>query len=144
MTEPNDKPAKRRTPRPPKVSERLAARAASLTDTEIIEVLAGGLAWHADRVAIDQVLHHCHWIPVRRGFTAAFLAQHWPGWSLQRLIEVFDAAGIRQLPRAGRPGAPHGGRCHWRVKTLHFNGKREFVIEWNDLAKDDGKFFYNG
>ncbi|MFM2046333.1 MAG: hypothetical protein RL383_410 [Actinomycetota bacterium] len=140
MTEQNEKPTRRRTPRPPKVSEQLAARAASLTDTEIIEVLAEGLAWHADRAAIDSLLHYTHWIPVGRGFTAAFLAEFWPGWTLASIIRVFDAAGIRQLPRPGRPGAPHGGRCHWRVKTLHFNGENEFVVEWNDLTKDDGKY----
>ncbi|MEY4365966.1 MAG: hypothetical protein RLZZ305_1310 [Actinomycetota bacterium] len=140
MTEPNNRSARRRTPRPPRVSKQLAARAASLTDTEIIGVLAESLAWHADRAAIDSLLHYTHWIPVGRGFTDAFLAEYWPGWTLASIVRVFDAAGIRQLPRPGRPGAPHGGRCHWRVKTLHFNGQNEFVVEWNDLTQDDGRF----
>lgn len=97
-------------------------------------------AFHATRADIDRVLHYTHWIPRSRGFTDAFLRETWPGWSLEKLIRVFDAAGIRRQPSSTRPSAPHGGYCHWKVKELHFNGRHDFHVEWNDLTADDRIF----
>ena len=97
-------------------------------------------AWHADRAAVDKLLHYTHWIPISRGFTAAFLDKNWPGWSLAGAIAVFDAAGIRVLKVSGRAGAPHGGFCHWKVREIHFNSSEDFHVEWNDLEEDDGRF----
>ncbi|MFM8625947.1 MAG: hypothetical protein ACKOCC_03235 [Actinomycetota bacterium] len=104
------------------------------------EVLDERYGWHASRGAIDRVLHHTHWIPDTRGFTSRFLDTTWPGWSLARLIAVFDAAGIRLRSESGRASAPHGGHCDWRVRELHFNSAKDLFVEWNDLTVDDGKF----
>jgi len=100
-------------------------------------------AWHADRAAIDKLLHFTHWIPLSRGFTADFLDENWPGWSLAGAIAVLDAAEIRVLPVSGRPCAPHGGFCHWKVHEIHFNSARDFFVEWNDLEEDDGRYLYD-
>lgn len=97
-------------------------------------------AWHASRADIDRVLHYTHWIPRQRGFTQKFLHETWPGWSLAKLIAVFDAAGIRKQPSSRRASAPHGGYCHWKVAHLHFNSRYEFYVEWNNLTRDDGIF----
>jgi hypothetical protein len=132
--------SKQDSPKAPTVSPALAERAAGLSPEQIITVLAEELDWHASRGDIDKVLSHTHWIPVSRGFTAGFLDGEWPGWTLGTLIGVFDAAGIRLLPGGGRPGAPHGGRCHWQVRALHFNGKDEYIIEWSDQVRDDKRF----
>jgi hypothetical protein len=127
-------------PKPPTVSPALAERAAGLSPEQIITVLAEELDWHASRGDIDKVLSHTHWIPMSRGITARFFDRDWPGWTLGTLIGVFDAAGIRLLPGSGRPGAPHGGRCHWQVKAIHFNDANQFIIEWSGLARDDRRF----
>lgn len=97
-------------------------------------------AWHASRADIDRVLHHTHWIPRSRGFTERFLQQSWPGWSLEKLIAVFDAAGIRKKPLSWRASAPHGGYCHWNLAYLHFNSRHHLHVEWNDMTFDDGIF----
>lgn len=97
--------------------------------------------WHLTRAAIDQVLHYTHWIPVGRGFTRDFLAANYPGWDLASLIKVFVAAGIKMSPQSG--GSPFGGRCHWRVKELHFNNEDDFFVEWDEsIKRDDGRFLY--
>jgi hypothetical protein len=108
--------------------------------TRTTEEIWDRYAWHATRADVDRVLHFTHWIPRSRGFTNTFLNDNWPGWNLERLIKVFDAAGIRRKPTSRRASAPHGGYCHWKVKEIHFNGRHEFHVEWNDLTEDDGIF----
>lgn len=100
-------------------------------------------AWHADRAAVDKLLHYTHWIPVSRGFTDDFLHKNWPGWSLAGAIAVLDAAQIRVLPTSDRACAPHGGYCHWKVREIHFNSSSDFFVEWNDLEEDDGRYLYD-
>ena len=97
---------------------------------------------HLTRAQVDRVLHYTHWIPNTRGFTKKFLDEHYPGWTLAAFIGVFDAADIRVRTE---PCSPHGGKCHWKVKALHFNTADDVVVEWNErITKDDGRYLYNG
>lgn len=96
---------------------------------------------HLTRVDIDRVYHHAHYIPCRHGITAAFFAKNYPGWSIQSMLAVFQAAGIVSYEE------PCGmsGKCHWRVKALHLNGADDFEVEWNDeIHEDDGRYFWRG
>ena len=96
---------------------------------------------HLTRALIDQVYHYTHYIPNLRGFTTEFFERRYPGWSLFPMLEVFKAAGIqvRKEPCGMR------GKCHWRVKVLHFNSAEDFEVEWNDdITEDDGNYFWYG
>jgi hypothetical protein len=99
-------------------------------------------ALHLSRALVDEVLHYTHWIPNQRGMTRQFFAEHYPGWDLPSMVAVFDTAAIRVHTE---PCAPHGGKCHWKVKALHFNNAEDFEVEWDEEAtEDDGKFFWYG
>ena len=98
--------------------------------------------WHLTRAHVDYVLHYTHWIPISRGFTQQMLAKYYPGFTLGGLIAVFDAAGIRILPRKlrGAAGAPHGGRCHWKVDAFYFTSAEHFHVVWNRKRKFDKNY----
>jgi hypothetical protein len=98
-------------------------------------------ALHLDRAAIDEVCHHTHWIPNLKGFTRRFFSKNYPGWDIGAMMAIFTAAGV--LVRDGK-GSPFGGRCHWKVRTLHFTSHEDFLVEWETDAKDDGHFFWDG
>ena len=96
---------------------------------------------HLTRSLIDEVYHYTHYIPNMRGFTREFFELRYPGWDLFKMLKVFQAADIvaRTHPRG------MNGKCHWKVKALHFNSAEDFVVEWNDaITEDDGKFFWYG
>ena len=98
--------------------------------------------WTLDRADVDKVIHYTHWIPMSRGFTQAFLAEHYPGWTLGGMMSLFDAAGIRITPaeNEGSPGAPHGGRCHWQVVSFHFSTRDDFVVVWDRTIEKDERY----
>jgi len=96
---------------------------------------------HLDRAAVDQVCHYTHWIPNTRGFTKEFFARTYPSWSLASMMKVFQNSGI--LVKDGK-GSEYGGRCHWKVRTIHFSSPEDFFVEWDTDAEDDGRFFWNG
>jgi hypothetical protein len=98
-------------------------------------------ALHLDRAAIDEVCHHTHWIPNLKGFTRRFFSKNYPGWDIGAMMAVFTAAGV--LVRDDK-GSPFGGRCHWKVRTLHFTSHEDFLVEWNTDTEDDGRFFWDG
>ena len=98
-------------------------------------------AMHLSRKRIDEVFHYAHYIPRGRGITAAFFDKNYPGWTIESMHAVFRAAGIISLDD------PCGlmGKCHWRVKALHFNSVADFEVEWNDeIEEDDGRYFWRG
>lgn len=85
-------------------------------------------AEHRTGAAMQRLLHHGHWIPVLRGYTAAYVAKHFPGWSWNGLLAVCRAADIID-PRSGGGGPL---RCNPRVRAVHFTNERAFAVEWND------------
>ena len=87
------------------------------------------------RQDIDHILHHAHWIPVRKGITQAFLKDNYPGWTLGAFREIFDRAQIL-LKTTG-----HRRRCHWNLKKFTINDDLTFNVVWNEPAvKNDGLF----
>ena len=96
---------------------------------------------HLSRALVDQVFHYTHYIPNIHGMTARFFEQNYPGWNLASMMRVIGAAGIRVT---GQP-CGMGGKCHWKVKALHFNSADDFEVEWNDeIHEDDGRYFWYG
>lgn len=82
---------------------------------------------HRSGVEMQQLLHHGHWIPVLRGYTAAHVAEHFPGWSWNDLLAVCKTAGIVVEVAAGAPLC-----CDPDVSALHFIDAQKFAVEWND------------
>ncbi|MGK2884466.1 MAG: hypothetical protein ACSLE8_06770 [Rhodococcus sp. (in: high G+C Gram-positive bacteria)] len=73
-----------------------------------------------------RLLHYGHVIPICRGYTATFVAENYPGWTWNELVQVFVAAGIF----VNRGGAP--ATCDDRVVTFHFSNPQQFYVEWID------------
>jgi len=89
---------------------------------------------HLTRHQIDEVLHHAHIIPIAHGYTDILFATKYPGWDLNGFLGVFTVAGIH-LHDIG-----HSGRCHWQVKSLHFDNVESFAVEWDEaIVADDGR-----
>ena len=87
----------------------------------------GQYAEHRNRAEMQRLLHHGHWIPVLRGYTAAHLDEHFPGRSWNEMHDLCTAAGIvAQAP----PGAPLS--CDPRVRSFHFTDVTSFAVEWVD------------
>lgn len=101
--------------------------------------------WQLERSHVDHVLHYSHWIPIGRGFTDKMMAKFYPGWSYAQLIQLFDIAGIRILPKdlGDARGAPHGGRCHWQVVSFSFTDKNNFHVSWDRTIPYDKAFVNN-
>lgn len=97
--------------------------------------------WHLTRAEIDAVIHHVHPIPLGRGFHLQHMRTHYRG-DFSEFLNTFKAAGV--IIRDGR-GNPLVGRCHWRVKALHFNSREDFAVEWlPEETPDDDRFLYQG
>jgi hypothetical protein len=77
------------------------------------------------------LLHYSHSIPITRGFTATYVADHFPGWTWNELVKVFVAAGIF-VNRGGSPAT-----CDDRVVRFHFSSPEEFYVEWIDGAEPE-------
>ena len=73
-----------------------------------------------------RLLHYGHVIPICHGYTENFVAENYPGWTWNELVQVFVAAGIF----VNRGGAPP--TCDDRVATFHFSNPTEFHVEWID------------
>ena len=69
------------TPTPPK------------PNPHVPEALPPDVRYGFTNYGIKQMIHHCHWIPVGRGFTAAFMDRHWPGLSLSDGMDAAKSAG---------------------------------------------------
>ena len=72
------------------------------------------------------LLRYGHVIPISRGYTTAYVDEHFPGWTWNQLIRVFIAAGI-YINRGGAPPT-----CDDRVRTFHFSSPIDFHVEWID------------
>ena len=84
-------------------------------------------AEHRTGVEVGQLLHYGHIIPVSRGLTEGYVAEHFPGWTWNNLMAVWEAAGIVVPSASG--GLPS---CDHRVKLIHFTGADAFAVEWVD------------
>jgi len=71
-------------------------------------------------------LNHSRWIPINRGYTAAYVADNFPGWTWNELVKVFIAAGIH-VRKVG-PSA----KVDDRVASFHFSSASEFLVDWVD------------
>lgn len=95
-------------------------------------------AEHRTDTQIRQLLHYGHWIPILRGKTDVYLAEHYPGWTWNELWEICQAAGIVVREPDGR----FSRRLDVRVKAFHFTDTRTFAVEWEDGSvstdPDDG------
>jgi hypothetical protein len=77
------------------------------------------------------ILRHGHIIPMSRGCTKAYRAEHCPGWSWNELVEVFKAAGIFVRQGASLP------TCDDRVAAIYFSSPTDFSVEWVDGARHE-------
>ncbi|CAB4889842.1 unannotated protein [freshwater metagenome] len=84
---------------------------------------------HLSAEQINAVLRHGHIIPMGRGWTREYLAEHHPGWTFKALLDVFNAAGVRGS------GGGCAGICVAGVKYLHFNDDTSFEVERIDAAE---------
>lgn len=92
---------------------------------------------HLTRAEIDRVLHYTHWIPNLKGFTGPFLAEHHPGWSLNRLVDVFKRSRVLLKDRVAHPVV---GRCHWKVVELFYNSWDDYAVVIDPRAQWDDRF----
>jgi len=79
---------------------------------------------HRTRAELNSLLHYGHIIPVSKGWTKNYVDTHYPGWSWNALMNVFQAAGIV----VNRGGAPP--KCDDRVEMLHFSSETDFLVDW--------------
>lgn len=102
-----------------------------VSDLEFVmsDQLFGEYAEHRSGEEMQRLLHHGHWIPVLRGYTYAYIEEHFPGWSWNPLLSVCKAAGIVVKTGGGGPLS-----CDPRVRTFHFTDDRRFAVEWDDGA----------
>ncbi len=88
------------------------------------DVDVSGFREHLTLDDCKRLLHYSHWIPINRGYTATFVAEHFPGWTWNELVRVFVAAGIF-VNRGGSPAT-----CDDRVVMFHFSSPTDFYVEW--------------
>lgn len=87
--------------------------------------------WHLTAPDLRDLARHGHVIPISRGFTQAFLDEHYPGWTWNRIIVALTKAGVMQTVE-GMP-AIHPG-----VVTVHLvdaadpaaDGPDACCVEW--------------
>ena len=84
-------------------------------------------AEHRTRDELNQLLHYGHIIPVSRGWTDNYVAEHFPGWHWNSLMATWMAAGIVVRSTVGGPPS-----CDPQVVAIHFNGPDSFAVEWID------------
>ena len=117
--------------------------------------------WHLTRADVDRVCHQLHPCAMGRGLAQAYIARWYPGFGFSDLFGIFRNAGVHLSPDENeyeevrierrflvgrrtirtprRAGAPHGGRCHWQMVSLHFNGPDDFHVVWDrSIPKDHG------
>lgn len=81
---------------------------------------------HRSRAEVASLLRYGHIIPVSKGYTDAYVASHFPGWTWNQLMEVWRSAGI--VVRTGGGMAT----CHHGVVSIAFNGPGDLQVEWAD------------
>jgi hypothetical protein len=84
---------------------------------------------HRSRDELNALLNHGHFIPAGKGLTRQYVETHYPGWTWNRLLKLFRAAGILVM-RGGTPPC-----CDDRVKSFHFTRSGTFAVEWRDDSR---------
>ena len=98
-------------------------------------VAASTYAVARTRADLNRLLHYGHSIPLRKGYTRAFIEEHYPGWTWIGLYNSLDAAGVTRCG-AGLP--PY---CDPGVGAVHFDDETSWLVEWEDgrvTRSDDG------
>lgn len=80
---------------------------------------------HRSRAEIASLLRYGHIIPISKGYTDAYIASHFPGWTWNQLMETWRSAGI-VVTRGGM------ATCDERVVSISFNGPGDLQVEWAD------------
>lgn len=81
------------------------------------------------RDELARLLHHGHWIPVTRGLTQRYVDEHFPGWTWNGLLDVWEAAGVVHR----REGAQHPTLIvDCLLDRIHFDGPEDFTVVWID------------
>gem|GEM_PF-6158670 len=57
---------------------------------------------------INEILHYCHWIPMKQGFSQAFISKKYPGYSLASMFELLKSSGALV-----KDGGHHSG---WKAR----------------------------
>jgi hypothetical protein len=78
------------------------------------------------REELNALLHYGHIIPVSKGWTRAFVHEHYPGWTWSGLIKVLSSAEIL----VNRGGAPTC--CDERVEVFLFDSPDSWLVERAD------------
>lgn len=82
---------------------------------------------------LNELLHYGHVIPFGHGYTQAYVAENYPGWTWNQLARVLSAAGVF-VPR-------DGGRtpvCHDEAVRVHFDSDESWRVEWQDGTVTEG------
>jgi len=82
---------------------------------------------HRTRGQLDELLRHGHFIAVGKGHTAAYVEQHYPGWTWNELIRILTIGGV--IRRDGDRMS-----CAPKVRGLNFGGGSRFALEWDWMA----------
>lgn len=83
-------------------------------------------AEHRTADEVRALLRYGNISAMSRGLTRDYVAKHFPGWTWNSLMAIWDAAGIFIRP-------PGGGRIFdEQVKSIHFNGPSSLAVEWID------------
>lgn len=80
------------------------------------------------RTELNELLRYGHFIPVGKGFTRAYVRQHYPGWEWNDLIRMLQIGGVIVKQPSGMM------KCHPKVTGLRFGGTSRFAVEWDWLA----------
>ena len=81
------------------------------------------------REELNALLHYGHIIPVSKGWTRAYVNEHFPGWTWNELVRIVRVAGIL-VSKGGSPP-----RCDERVQELHFDSENAWLVEWTDGSR---------
>lgn len=77
------------------------------------------------RQEIARLLRYGHIIPISKGYTCDYVAEHYPGWTWNELVETLRAARI--LVQAGSMIT-----CDERVELIQFTGPEDWEVHWCD------------
>lgn len=78
------------------------------------------------REELNDLLRFGHIIPVSRGWTRAYVDEHYPGWTWNGLVGVLRAAGVL-VDRGGSPPC-----CAPGVRAVWFDSEDGWLVEWEN------------
>lgn len=88
---------------------------------------------HRTRGELDQLLHYGHFIPVGKGYTAAYVEQNYPGWTWNELIRILQIGGVIRRHEGGMM------HCDPKVVGVRFGAGSRFAVEWDWMSPNEPK-----